>query len=68
MTIGERIRVPILLTAADADPALPPALMRMIAARIPAAETVVFEDSGHSTYWEQPEVFNRTILDFIGRY
>jgi len=67
-TIGERIRVPILVTAADADPALPPALMRMIAARIPAAETVVFEDSGHSTYWEQPEVFNRTILDFIGRH
>src|SRR6058998_830109 len=67
-TIGERIRVPILLTAADADPALPPALMRMIAARIPAAETVVFEDSGHSTYWEQPEVFNRTILDFIGKH
>ena len=67
-TIGARIRVPILVTAADADPALPPALMRMIAARIPAAETVVFEDSGHSTYWEQPEVFNRTILDFIGRH
>jgi pimeloyl-ACP methyl ester carboxylesterase len=64
-TLKDQIRVPILLTAADADPALPPPVMRMIAARIPNAKTVVFENSGHSTYWERPEVFNRTILDFI---
>lgn len=67
-TLRDQIRVPILLTSADADPALPPPVMRMIAARIPGAETVVFEDSGHSTYWEQPEVFNRAILDFISRH
>jgi pimeloyl-ACP methyl ester carboxylesterase len=68
VTLGDQIRVPTLLTAADADPALPPPVMRMIAARVPGAETVVFDDSGHSTYWEQPEVFNRTILDFISRH
>lgn len=67
-TLGNQIRVPMLLTAGDADPALPPAVMRMIAARIPGVETVVFEESGHSTYWEQPEVFNRTILDFVSRH
>ena len=67
-TLGDHIHVPTLLTAADADPALPPPVMRMIAARMPGAETVVFENSGHSTYWEQPEVFNRTILDFISRH
>ena len=67
-TLGNSVRVPTLLTAADADMALPPPVMRMVAARIPSAETVVFENSGHSTYWEQPEVFNRTVLDFISRH
>jgi pimeloyl-ACP methyl ester carboxylesterase len=67
-TLGNNIRVPTLLTAADADPALPPPVMRMIAARIPNVETVVFENSGHSTYWEQPDVFNQTILNFIRKH
>ena len=67
-TLKDRIRVPILLTSGDADAALPPAVMRMVAARIPGAEAVVFEDSGHSTYWEHPDVFNRTILEFIRRH
>jgi len=26
---------------------------------------VVAPDAGHSAYWEQPEVFNRAVLDFI---
>jgi pimeloyl-ACP methyl ester carboxylesterase len=25
-------------------------------------------ESGHSTYWEQPELFNRAVLDFIGKH
>jgi pimeloyl-ACP methyl ester carboxylesterase len=23
-------------------------------------------EAGHSTYWEQPDIFNRAVLDFIG--
>jgi pimeloyl-ACP methyl ester carboxylesterase len=42
--------------------------MRMIARHIPNSELVIVAESGHSPYWEQPEFFNRTVLDFIGRH
>jgi pimeloyl-ACP methyl ester carboxylesterase len=29
---------------------------------------VVAAECGHSSYWERPEFFNRTVLDFIGRH
>ena len=41
---------------------------RMIARHIPDNEVVIFSEAGHSPYWEQPEAFNRTVLDFIGRH
>jgi pimeloyl-ACP methyl ester carboxylesterase len=28
---------------------------------------VIVPECGHSPYWEQPEFFNRTVLEFIGR-
>jgi len=37
-------------------------------ARIKGSESVIAPEAGHSTYWEQPQVFNRAVLDFIGRH
>ena len=28
---------------------------------------VTIPDSGHSAYWENPDMFNRTVLDFLRR-
>ena len=64
----ERITVPVLLLTGDADMFAPPPVLKMFAAHIKHAETVIVPEAGHSTYWEQPEVFNRTILDFIRRH
>jgi pimeloyl-ACP methyl ester carboxylesterase len=35
---------------------------------IKQAETVVVPEAGHSTYWEQPEVFNRAVLQFVQKH
>jgi pimeloyl-ACP methyl ester carboxylesterase len=35
---------------------------------LPTAKLVVVSESGHSVYWEQPEVFNRAVLDFIVKH
>ena len=42
--------------------------MRLFTARIRNAESVIVPEVGHSTYWEQPEIFNRTVLDFLQKY
>jgi pimeloyl-ACP methyl ester carboxylesterase len=37
----------------------------MFAAHVKGAKAVVIPEAGHSGYWEQPEIFNRSVLDFI---
>jgi pimeloyl-ACP methyl ester carboxylesterase len=42
--------------------------MRLFAERIRGAQTLAVPDAGHSTFWEQADLFNRTILAFLARY
>jgi pimeloyl-ACP methyl ester carboxylesterase len=62
------IKAPTLLLTGGADMFSPPPVMRLFADRITHAETVVVPEAGHSTYWEQPDVFNRAVLDFITKH
>jgi len=62
----ETISVPTLLLTGDADMYAPPPIMRMFAVHVKGSKAVVIPEAGHSGYWEQPEFFNRTVLDFIG--
>ena len=64
----ETMRVPTLLITGGADLYAPPPVMRLFAARIRNSEAVVVPEAGHSTYWEQPDIFNRAVLDFIRKY
>jgi pimeloyl-ACP methyl ester carboxylesterase len=64
----EEIKTPTLLLTGDADLYAPPPVTRLFAARIKNSESVIVPDAGHSTYWERPEVFNRSVLDFIGKH
>jgi pimeloyl-ACP methyl ester carboxylesterase len=61
----ETIQTPTLLLTGDADLYTPPPVLRLFAKRFPNCESVVIPECGHSAFWEQPEIFNRTILDFI---
>jgi pimeloyl-ACP methyl ester carboxylesterase len=61
----ETIQVPTLLITGDADLYTPPSVLRLFAARFPKCESVVIPECGHSAFWEQPEPFNRAVLDFI---
>ncbi|MGE0363081.1 MAG: alpha/beta fold hydrolase [Vicinamibacterales bacterium] len=64
----ERLAVPTLLLTGGADMYTPPAALRLFADRIPGAAAIVLPDVGHSAYWEQPEAFNRAVLEFVRRY
>jgi pimeloyl-ACP methyl ester carboxylesterase len=62
------LTVPTLVICGAADLLTPPSIARMIVAKIPHAELVVAPESGHSVYWEEPEVFNHAVLAFIAKH
>jgi pimeloyl-ACP methyl ester carboxylesterase len=62
------LRVPTLMLAGEADLVSPPALMRLLAASILDCQFATVPEAGHAAHWEQPEVWNRLVLEFIGRH
>jgi len=64
----ETINTPTLLLTGGADMYAPPPVMKLFAARIKGAESVIVPEAGHSAYWEQPEVFNRAVLEFLKKH
>lgn len=60
----ERLEVPTLIMTGDEDePCLEPALF--MKGKIPTAGLVVIPKSGHTINLEEPESFNRAVLDFL---
>lgn len=64
----ERLKVPTLLVTGDADLYMPPSVLRMFVAHIKHAESAVIPETGHSSYWENPEGFNRAVLEFVRKH
>lgn len=64
----ETIKTPTLLLTGDADLYAPPAILRLFTARMKGAESVIVPEAGHSAYWEQPDAFNRAVLEFIRKH
>jgi pimeloyl-ACP methyl ester carboxylesterase len=64
----EQIATPTLLLTGGADLFAPPPLLKLFSARIKRSESVIVPEAGHSSYWEQPEVFNRAVLTFIRKH
>jgi pimeloyl-ACP methyl ester carboxylesterase len=42
--------------------------MRLFAQEVPGSHFVAIPDSGHSAYWERPDLFNAAVLDFLARH
>ena len=64
----QTMRAPALVVSGEADLLSPPALMRMLAAHIPASRFVSLPEAGHAGFWERPEVWNGIVLEFIGQH
>jgi pimeloyl-ACP methyl ester carboxylesterase len=60
----ERLEVPTLIVTGDEDePCLEPAIF--MKRRIPAAGLVVLPKSGHTINLEEPDAFNRALVEFL---
>jgi pimeloyl-ACP methyl ester carboxylesterase len=64
----EKVNLHTLFITGDADMYAPPPLLKMFTARIKNSEARVIPEAGHSSYWEQPEIFNDAVLKFIRKY
>jgi len=60
--------VPTLLLTADADLYMPPALLNIVASKAPSSDATIIEGAGHAVFWEQSQVFNRVVLQFLKRH
>lgn len=63
--LGE-IGLPTLITVGRHDE-IPPVCAETMRERIPGAELVVFEESGHCAHLEEPERYAATLRDFLRR-
>ena len=61
-----RIGAPTLVVSAADDPAAPPEQGALLANGIPGARLVVIPDAAHFANVEQPQAFNRTLLESFG--
>lgn len=59
------LRTPALVVGAAEDLAVPPAHAEALAAGLPDAVLRIVPGAGHMVNLEQPEVFNRILLDFL---
>jgi len=63
----ERVETPALVVHGDEDLIVPVENGRMLAARLPNARYVELRGRGHNLPLEDPEAFNRLVLDFLSR-
>ena len=61
------VACPTLILVGRDDPIVPVDIMEEVQALIPDSELTVVENAAHSAYFEQPEVFNARVLDFLKR-
>lgn len=60
-----QIDVPVLLAHGRRSQIYPTPVWEALAERIPQTSIALFEESGHSPFWEQPEEFNAAVLAYI---
>ena len=59
------ITCPTLVIAGDRDTTVPLRAKQFLAAHIPGARFELVADSGHATPIDQPETFNRLVMNFV---
>jgi pimeloyl-ACP methyl ester carboxylesterase len=62
------IRCPTLLVAGERDTTVPRASLDLLRRRIPHAHVRIVHDSGHATPYDQPQLFNALLLEFLAAH
>jgi len=62
------INVPTLIMVGKDDELTPPKMAEELSSEIPNSKLMIFEQGGHGLYWEVPELFNESVLNFIKQH
>ena len=61
------LKVPTLVIVGEEDLASPPTEVQSMAEHIPGAKFTIIPKAGHVSNLEQPELFNQSIQEFLGK-
>jgi pimeloyl-ACP methyl ester carboxylesterase len=61
----QAIRAPVMMADGDHDEIIVLAHIEEMAALIPNARLAVFEDTSHFALWQDPDTFNRVMIEFL---
>ena len=59
------LRMPVLIVTGERDTTVPRETQGSLARRIQTASHVVIPDAGHAVIADQPEIFNRLLIEFL---
>jgi 3-oxoadipate enol-lactonase len=59
------LKTPVLFIGGEHDEVMPASLMEVARGLLPMARMNVVAGAGHSVYFEEPDVFNKLVLDFF---
>ena len=59
------IKIPTLIMVGKDDELTPPKMAEELSSEMPGSKLQAFEQGGHGLYWEIPDLFNETVLDFV---
>lgn len=62
------IRVPVTIVQSERDEFITPEHAAYLARTIPGADLVLLPDVSHFAPLQRPELFNRVMMDFVGRF
>ena len=62
-----KLKIPTLVIVGEEDLASPPTEVQSMAEHIPGAKFTIIPKAGHVSNLEQPELFNQSIQEFLGK-
>ena len=64
----QQIKVPTLILVGKDDELTPLNMAEELGSAIPDSKLIVFEQGGHGLYWEVPELFNESVINFVRQH
>jgi pimeloyl-ACP methyl ester carboxylesterase len=62
------IKIPTLILVGKNDELTPPNMAKELSSEIPNSKLLIFDQGGHGLYWEVPELFNESVINFIKQH